>query len=392
MNPFSLAIREITHRWSTSLLTVLLVSVITGTIAFFVVNSKGFEKEIGRNVRDIGSNIVILPESADQFSYHREGGYNEETMPYQVVEQLIEFRASLNHLIPMLERKTEIKLGENAVEARVVGLAASIPVPGRPKAPMQKAIENGKVQVGSAIAERLGLSRDAREAVITVAGKEFPVARVNRGNGTWQDSAVFMELKSAQHLFGLDQQISRIEAIECTQEKCEATGLQSDVVLTNELAQITDKAVLLRRDQMASARLNVRVLSQQNLQLLKNLLWAFLAGSMIGLTALNSIKRKSEIGILQSIGFGQTGVAILFVLRAIILATVGGIIGIGAGASVSLWQSRQLFAATGKKFEIDWNAGLTIGLTAILLSVMAAAIVAIWSASQHPADLIGKES
>ena len=357
-----------------------------------MVNSRGFEKEIGRNVRDIGSNIVILPASADQFVYHRQGGFTTETMSSAVVDQLVEFRASLNHLIPMLERKSDCRSGDDSVEARVVGLSASIPVPGRPKAPMQKAISPGKVQLGAELARRLDISRDLQEASVSIAGKSFPVDRVNRSNGTWQDSAVLMDLASAQELFGLADQISRIEAIECTQEKCAETGLQSDVVLANELARITDEAVLLRRQQMAEARLNVRALSNRNLQLLKNLLWTFLACSLVALATLNTIQRKSEIGVLQSVGYGQTKVALLFVLRSLVLGLIGCVAGIGIGAWLSLWQSKDLFAATGKKLAIDWNAGITIGLVALALSVMATLVPALMSAAQHPADLIGKES
>lgn len=391
MNSVKLAIQEILYRWTSSLLTVLLIAAITGTITFFVVNSAGFEKEVGRNVRDIGSNIVILPADVDQFDYHRQNGFSQETMPATIVDQLIEFRASLNHLIPMLERMAICQTGSESVEARIVGLSASIPVPGRPRAPMQAAIEQGQVQIGSELAKRLDISREHEDADISIAGTTFAVQRVNRGSGTWQDATIFMDLTSAQDLFGLADQISRIEAIECTQEKCEATGLQSEVVLANELARITDQAVLLRRQQMAEARLNVRVLSHQNMQLLKNLLWIFLALSMVALAAMNTVQRKSEIGILQSVGFGQPQVAFLFLLRALLLGITGCFFGVGMGAVSSLWQSRQLFEMTGKKFEIDWSAGITIGLVAVALSVMATLIPAIVSASQHPADLIGKE-
>ena len=313
-------------------------------------------------------------------------------MSSAVVDQLVEFRASLNHLIPMLERKAECGSGDQKVEARIVGLSASIPVPGRPKAPMQKAIKEGTVQIGAELAKRLSISRDDKQATIEIQGTSFPIDRVNRSNGTWQDAAVFMDLKSTQKLFGLADQISRIEAIECTQEKCEATGLQSDVVLTNELARITDQAMLLRRDQMASARLNVRALSQQNLKLLKNILWTFLACSLVALTMMNTMQRKSEIGVLQSVGFGQAKVSVLFVLRTFLLGLAGCVIGIAVGAIASLLLSKDLFAATGKKFAIDWNAGITIAAIALLLSIMATLIPAYLSASQHPADLIGKES
>ena len=373
------------------MLMMLLLAIISGTIVFFVVNTRGFEKEIGRNVRDIGSNIVILPADADQFSYHQQGGFTASTMPSSVVDQLIEFRASLNHLIPMLERKAKCQLDDRTAVARVVGLAASIPVPGRPKAPMQRAIETGKVQLGSELAARLGISRDDDGISIMIDGATFPVDRVNRGNGTWQDSAVLMDLKSAQALFKLGDKISRIEAIECTQEKCEETGLQSDVVLSNELASITDAAVLLRREQMADARRNVRSLNSVNLALLKNLLWTFLACSMIALAFLNTVQRRAEIGVLQSIGFGQLKIATMFVLRSLFLGIISCSLGVVAGAFAAYWQSQGLFLATGKKFEIDWNAGITIGIVAVCLSVMATLIPAVWSASRHPAELIGRD-
>ena len=277
-----------------------------------------------------------------------------------------------------------------AVNARVVGVSASIPVPGRPKAPMQKSIATGKVQLGSELAKSLGVDRDTKQAV-NIAGSQFEVDRVNRSNGTWQDGAAIMDLQTAQNLFELPGKISRIEAIECTQEKCEATGLQSDVVLANELASITDQAVLLRRQQMAQARLNVRVLSQQNMRLLNNLLWVFLTLAFVALAALNTLQRRSEIGILQAVGYGWTKVAVLFVLRAFLLSLLGCVVGIVGGSLASWWQSKQVFTATGQKFSIDWTAGLTVALIAITLSSLAALIPALVSASQHPADLIGRE-
>ena len=391
MSPFKLSLQEISHRRISSLLTVLLLAAITGTMTFFAVNTQGYEKEIGRNVRDIGSNVVILPADVDQFAYHQEGGFTSATMPDSVVQQLIEFRASLNHLIPMLERRAECSVGDKRVSARIVGLSASIPVPGRPKAPMQKAIQSGKIQIGAALAKRLGIERDRLPTGLSINGTDFPIERVNRENGTWQDSTVFMELEKAQALFDLRGQISRVEAIECTQQKCEATGLQSDVVLANELAQITDQAILLRRDQIATARLNVRALSRQNLNLLKNLLWVFLVVSMIGLAVLNTLQRQSEIGVLQAVGFGQLKVTILFVLRSFLLGLAGSCLGVAVGAYLALWQSRELFAATGRKLSVDWNVGLMIGGVAIGLSVMATLLPAFWSATRHPANLIGKE-
>lgn len=391
MNPVVLTFREIFHRWKSSLLVALIVASITGTLTYFSVNNSGFQKEITRNARDIGSNVVILPADVDQFQYHAEGGYSEKTMSFDLVQQLIEYRASLNHLIPMLERKADCVFGDLHANARIVGVSASVPMPGRPKAPMQKSVNEGEVQLGGRLAEQLGVGRDDSPD-IQIDGKTFKVSRVNRVSGTWQDAAAFLDLKAAQTLFGLENQISRVEAIECTSEQCELTGLKSDVVLANELARITDQASLLRREKMAEARSNIRVVSRENLGLLQNVLWVLLALAIMALSSLNSYQRKSEVGVLQALGYGQWRVVTMFVLRAVLLTMLGAAIGVALGAFAALVQSQPLFVATGKKFAIDWQAVVVVGAVATVLAALASSLPALLAAARHPAELIGRDN
>ncbi len=389
MNPLRLTTHEILHRWKSSLLTILIVSAITGALTYFTVNNVGFQKEISRNARDIGSNVVILPAAVDQFQYHAEGGYSEVTMSNQLLKQLIEYHASLNHLIPMLERKTELTHGETSATARVIGITASVPMPGRPKSPMQKSVPENKLQLGSELANQLGIGRDD-ESTIMIKGRSFRVDRVNRSNGTWQDSAAFMDLETAQVLFELTGQISRIEAIECTSEQCELTGLKSDVVLANELARITDQARILRREKMADARSSIRVVSRDNLRLIQNAFWILLVTLMIALSFLNASQRRSEVGVLQALGYGRARVALTFILRAILLASAGALIGILAGALSANAQSG-IFSATSNKFAIDWTAAATIGIAAVVLAALASSFPALVAASRPPAEIMGRD-
>ena len=171
MNAFQVAVREILFRWKTGMMLVSVVAAITALISFFTVYKTGFNREIFRHSRDIGSNVVILPSSVDQVDYHEQGGFSEETMPEQVVRQLIEFKASLNHLIPMLEKKAVVSRGDSSATVRVVGISASIPMPGRPKAPMQKSLGKDALQLGSAVAEKLKVQRDA-EATVNIGEEE----------------------------------------------------------------------------------------------------------------------------------------------------------------------------------------------------------------------------
>lgn len=381
------------HRWKSSVLVALVVAAITGTLTYFSVNNAGFQKEIGRNARDIGSNVVILPAAVDQFAYQSEGGFSEVTMPELLVEQLIQYKASLNHLIPMLERQADLAQGDQSVRARVVGISASIPMPGRPKAPMQRSVPPDAVQLGSRLAEKLGVERSQSEkATVLIEGQPFKVSRVNRASGTWQDSAALMDLVAAQALFGLPGQISRIEAIECTSEQCEETGLESDVVLSNELARVTDQAVLLRREQMAVARSRIRALSRDNFRLLQSVLWSLMAATIFGLASLNSIQRKSEIGVLQAVGYRPSRIVTMFLLRAGILAAVGALLGIACGSLMALVQSGALFSQTGGKLKLNWSELQMIGWVAILLAALASCLPAMFAAMKSPSDLIGKDA
>ncbi len=390
MRLFSLVIRELTHRWLSSILFGLLVTSVTAALVFLAANRKGLQKEISRNARDIGSNVVILPSAVDQLTYHI-NGISTETMPEVVVQQLLEYRASLNHLIPTLEVMDTIQHKKMQCSARVVGLSASIPMPGRPKAPMQRAIPAGKVQLGSAVALRLGLSRDANDP-ITIRGKTFPVERVNKANGTWQDAAVIMDLQDAQKLFDLPGQISRIEAIECTSEKCELTGLKSDVVLANELATITDQALILRRENMARARENVRTVSNENSQLIQNALWLTLILAVVTMSAVNTLQRKSEIGIWLALGYRSYRIILLFLTRSMILSLFSGALGVMAGVFLSRIQIDQVFAITAAKQVVDWQTSFAIGFAVMLICILSSAIPVLFLARRHPAEIVSGDA
>ncbi|MDA7908959.1 ABC transporter permease, partial [bacterium] len=281
--------------------------------------------------------------------------------------------------------------GDRQSIGRVVGLSASIAMPDRPKAPMQRSIPVGELQLGSELARELGVDRDVK-AEVTIAKQVFKVQRVNRASGTWQDSAAFIDLKSAQKIFELPKQISRIEAIECTSEQCEASGLQSSVILNNEIEKITDEASFLRKEEMAEARLNVRSVSRENFLMLQNVLWVFLGFTVLGLAMLNSLRRKSEIGVLQAVGYGRWRVASLFLVRSMLLSVTGAVVGVTVGMLASIEQASRLFVITGQKSSLDWNAAMTIGGVAFLLAVLGGCVPALLAAGENPADLIGRDS
>ncbi len=390
MNWLQIVTAEIGHRWKTSMLMVTVVAAVTFGVTFFALDVQGYQKEVSRNVRDLGSNIVIVPSTLDPVEYYNQGGFSQAIMSQTLVQELLDDRMSLNHLIPILEKNVPVTADDLTTNARVVGIAKSIPMPGRPKAPMQEAIIRNKIQVGSAIAKQLKLERENAGAV-TIAGKSFEIERVNRSTGTWQDAAILMDLGQAQLLFELPGKISRIEALECTDQECAATGKTSLAVLEEELGAVTKEAVLLRRQSMADARTRVRDLSVANSDLLQNVLWTLLAVSVACFALTNAIGRLSEVAILLSLGYGRLRIVTLFGGRIAVLSIFGSVAGCVLGSLfVAMWCTG-LLISTGSKFSIDWGTSCWVGLIAVLVSILAGSLPAFWVVGKPPASLFGKD-
>ena len=143
---------------------------------------------------------------------------------------------------------------------------------------------------------------------------------------------------------------------------------------------------------MAQARLSVRSVSRDNFLMLQNVLWVFLGFTVLGLALLNSLSRKSEIGILQAVGYGRYRIAGLFLVRSLLLSGVGAATGVTVGMLVSIEQANSLFVMTGQKSSLDWTVAMTIGAVAFLLAVLGGCVPAMWAAGENPADLIGRDS
>ena len=381
---------ELRAGWVTATLIVLIVAALTGALAFLDASAMGLEREISRTVRDLGSNIAIIPSSASLGEYHRNGGFTLETMPMALVERLTEERLSLNHLIAMLDVETVVTVGDSQRQVHVVGLAASQAVPGRPKAPMQKALKQDTAQLGHAVAAELGLADDSA-TTLSIAGKDFKVTNVNRATGGWQDSAVLIDLEQAQSLFNQPDRVTRIEAVECTDEKCAATGMTPDVVLADELAKVTNEAKVVRRRAMADGRGAVRFLAGSAFRLTSGSLWLLLVVAVAGLVAANTFQRRSEIALLKALGYGAAQVGSLFVLRALLLVIPAAVAGVVVGNIVVKSQLPALLTKTVAKFEPTfWDSAPLIGY-AVVLAALAALIPAMWATTQQPANVLGRQ-
>lgn len=242
----------------------------------------------------------------------------------------------------------------------------------------------GTALIGSGLADTLGvrvgqavLMRSDRgvEQNLTIGGI------FSLGVGGLDDTAVYVNIRTARVLFALPEGLSRFE-----------------VKLDNlQLAPGVAGAIA------AATGLKVTPWTEKNKELLDGLVAQGRTGDLIKIFALITIvigiasalllstyRRQSEIGIMRAMGASRRFVVLVFVLQGALIGLCGGLLGAGLGY-LSLLPFPPPAATAGGGLPVDVAQG-AYG-TAIVLTLLGAILAAIWPASRasrvDPVTVIG---
>ncbi|MEM9658499.1 MAG: hypothetical protein AAF961_09070, partial [Planctomycetota bacterium] len=303
----SLVLKELRLHWASSLLVIagvaVAVALCLGLPAFY--DSAG--RETRRLQRDLGFNLRIIPAGTDKDRFYARG-YSEKTMAETVVERLAtQDTVAYNHLVATLQRT--IELAEKP--AVLVGLAPTVFPPGHEKPPMSPEIATGEAHVGFQIAQRLGLSKGDP---LSIASRDFRVARVAPPSGNVDDIRVWVSLAEAQAALKLPGRINEIKAIDCLCLSPDQDPLGKLQEVISSLAPEAEVAMLSR---MAATRAGQRRMIEQFAEFAVPA--AVFAGSawVCLLSIANVRQRRQELGLLRAIGHGPGRIGALFLGKAL---------------------------------------------------------------------------
>lgn len=121
-----------------------------------------------------------------------------------------------------------------------------------------------------------------------------------------------------------------------------------------------------------------------------------------------AVQKTREIGVLKAIGFGPADVARIFVYQGAIIGTFGTALGIGAGllvlrfrSAISAFMARvlgveifppELYHFSEIPARVLPGDVLTIGISALLLCILAALVPAVYASMLSPADALREEN
>jgi putative ABC transport system permease protein len=379
---------------------------------------KALEDAIRKQMLGLGFNVLIVPESQDLSELHLNGTLSE-TMPESYVNKLAESEiVTVNHLLPSVTRRVPLEHDGVQLDVIVQGTRGEVPIMHRAlKKMLLDAVPPDTIVVGYQVAQKFGLkSNDS----LTILGKDFKVTKLHPERGSSDDVTVWIDLAQAQELFGMQNVINAILALECecagdriTQIRAEIAGIlpgtsvierHSEALAraeSREQAKQTAIAALKQEQENGTATLAREEQTRTDIEdrhsgLVSVLVPLVLIGCAIwiGVLAFGNVRqRSSEIGILRAIGLSSRQILGLFLTRAIVTGFIGGLIGVVAGVAIGT-QTVGLSAELSQQVLASSGVLLTVVLAPIVAPVFSAVaswIPALMAAQQDPATVLQGE-
>lgn len=366
-----------------SLLTMLGIIIGVGAVITMIGLGEGAQRSVQERLEAMGSNLLTVHPGAA-----RGGGGTVRTggtaRLYVTDADAIAERAQfVTAVIPEMSRNLQVQYLNRNWNARIVGTTSiypeirnHLPVDGRFFTDGEDRAAAKVAVLGSAIATELYGRGSAVGETIRIAGQRFQVIGIleEKGTGGWNnpDEQVFIPLMTAQRrLLGRDH-LSSISIQVNAQENMEMATFDVERVLRREHR--------LRPDQDNDFRIRNQadlISTFQDTQRTFSFLLAGIAGvslivggiGIMNIMIVSVTERTREIGIRKAVGARSRDVLTQFLLEAIMLSIIGGLIGIGAGmfasdllARFAGWNTVILVEAVVLSFGFAASIGIFFGI------------------------------
>lgn len=364
---FELAKRNLLRTKVRSSLAIIGIIIGVMAIASIGIFGESLRASVTQNFEDLATQVQIFPATSE--------GYSE--IDKDVVDR-IRNAPDIETFIPIKSSMDFIEYKSDRVYSTIYG------VEGDNIGNLFQAedgegdvkLKRGGCVVGGSIADNLGLREGSK---LTVAGKDFRVNTILKEEARYDvnpNNVVFIQTEDFDNTFdeGYSQIIVRVESIEDVEGFIEyieeRINLREEKVNVFELRQILDSI------NQAFSQITSFLMAIAGISLL-------VAGvSILNIMLMSTIERTKEIGVMRALGAYRQVILRIFLLEALILGVVGGIIGgslsILGGFAINmivLESVEYLFTATTAMYIIQ---GVGFGVLVAVLS----GIYPAWKASK----------
>jgi putative ABC transport system permease protein len=356
---FSIALRALGAHKLRSLLTTLGIILGVGSVIIMVAIGAGAQRRIEHDIRALGANVMVLVSGSATASGARLGSGSRPTVTERDAVAISARVSAVVAAAPVVRGSAQIIAGNANWTTNIVGTSADFFVVREWDVAAGRALEEEEVKtarksvvLGHTVAEKLFPSKDPVGKVIRVDQVPFIVVGVlvpkgQTTNGTDQDDHVFMPLDSARNRV-LGRNPMNPRAVTGVVIKVQ-NGADMSVV-AEQIRQVVrqqhglphdadDDFSLSNLTEMMQARLSASRIMALLLAAIASI--SLLVGGIgiMNIMLVSVTERTREIGIRMALGAQRRHILLQFLIEAIVLCMVGGLIGtlfgIGGSAVVS---------------------------------------------------------
>ena len=362
---FRVAIDALRANRVRSLLTMLGVIIGVAAVVVLVAIGSGAKREVEQQVEGLGSNLILVVPGRIDFN----SAPSVSRLQLEDVEFLGRVVGDTRAVATTVSSGEAVRVGSREIFATVNGVNENVPfVFNRPLARggyisrTDVGTRRRVAVLGAGAADKLFGDVDPLGRQVTVAGVRFRVIgvfeEVGSTFGVSRDEEIHVPVTAAQRLFG----VQRIDAL--------AVKAPSTVGIEALQTRIVDALQDKYEGDEFSAVTQTQILGTigRILGLLTGVLAAIAAISLlVGGVGVSNImlvsvrERTREIGLRKALGARQRDILLQFLVEAVLLTTIGGVIGIALGVGGSLL----LQATTPLPAVIAWwSPALAFGVSA----------------------------
>ena len=373
-------LKEIKHNFFNFLLSLIgVIAAVTCIVLFFMMTDAS-QNETRRLTRDMGFNLKLIPKNTDMNSFWVEG-YSSQYIPQDYVNTLVSAKAfSYAHLTATLHKKIEWK----GCEVILTGISPEeVETRDISKSKMIFAIPKGSVYIGYELASKLDIKDYDKFEIL---GASFNVERILAETGSNDDIRIYLNLPQLQKMLNLEGKINEIMAINCL---CASSESEDPLeLLRTELNLILPNAKVIMNRTIASAREKQRKMIDSYMALLMPI-FIFICSLWIAVFSMqNVMHRKTEIGLLRSLGFNKLYITKLFIYRSLTLGLIGSLIGFILATGIGVSYGPDIFQVTARSIKINYELLYYSLLLAPLFAVVSSFVSIAVAITQEPAKVL----
>ncbi len=325
-----------------SVLTMLGVIIGVSAVVMLVAIGTGAKQYVESQVQGLGSNLLLVVPGEISFG----SAPTSSRLTLADVDEIGRVVGDRQRVAATVTSGETLRAGSNELFATVQGVTETVPeVFTRPLARgeflRRSDVDTRRrvVVLGASAAGTLFGDRDAVGRQVTIAGVRFRVIGVLQRTGSSSlagadpDFTVYIPITAAQRLLGT-QRVDGLAVKAPDLERIDALGTR--IVATLEDRYPGERFSAVTQEQILGVV--GRILGLLTLVLAAIAGISLLVGG-VGITNIMLVsvrERTREIGLRKAVGARQRDVLVQFLIEAVLLTTIGGVLGIGLGVGVAL--------------------------------------------------------